>query len=66
MTPAVPCPECGAALEIVRQCRMEETYVPKYPDRFAPLPRRTRIVNAGLCPRCEFGIEIREGLARAA
>lgn len=54
------CPECGAALNLERNVRIEEDYVPKYPRRNATtLPRRIRIGLVAFCSGCEFVHEVR-------
>lgn len=52
------CPRCGSLLELDPACTIEETYVPKYPLRDEPLPRRTIVAPAALCTGCEFCIRI--------
>lgn len=53
------CPQCGSPLEFVRNCVIEDDYVPKYPLRNArSLPRKTRKRPAVLCTGCEFAEEL--------
>lgn len=53
------CPQCSSELDVQRDVLVDEPYIPKYPLRNEPLPRRKRVAKlVAFCNGCEYVKEI--------